>query len=62
MQNAATVLGVIRSVVNVTASLRTITGEPGARKRARRVREEADGKGPFRYLASCLLHSESAGG
>jgi hypothetical protein len=57
MQNAATVLDVIRSVVNVTASLWTITGEPGARKRARRVREEADGKGPFGYLASCLLHS-----
>ena len=46
MQNAATVLDVIRSVVNVTASLRTITGELGDGKPSRRVREEADGKGP----------------
>jgi hypothetical protein len=47
MQKAATVLDVIRSVVNVTAFfLRTITGELGTGKLARPVREEADGKGP----------------
>jgi hypothetical protein len=57
MQKAATVPGVTHSVVNVTACLRTITGELGAGKLARSVREEADGKGPVEYLASCLLHS-----
>jgi hypothetical protein len=40
------VLDVIRSLVNVTACSRTITGELGAGKLARLVREEADGKGP----------------
>ena len=59
MQKAKTVLDVIRSVVIVTASLRTITGEPVAGKPARRVREATNGKGPslIGYLASCRLHS-----
>lgn len=58
MHNAAMVPDVIRSVLNVTASLRTITGEPAAGKLACPVGEEANGSGAAGYLAGGRLHSK----
>ena len=55
MQNAETVLDVIRASHRVRADV--ITGEQGAGKLACPVREGADGKGPGdRDLAGGLLH------
>jgi hypothetical protein len=62
MQKAETVLGVIRKRgEGHHIAAETITGEPGAGKLARRVREGADGKGPTRHLAGSLLHSMRGG-
>jgi hypothetical protein len=62
MQKAKTVLDVIRSVVNVTAFLRTITGELGAGKLACPVREEADGKGPSLSTSPAAYFTLRGGG
>jgi hypothetical protein len=62
MQKTKTVLDVIRSVVNVTAFLRTITGELGAGKLARPAREEADGKGPSLSTSPAAYFTLRGGG
>jgi hypothetical protein len=61
MQKAATVLDAIRKRGERIALKEVTTGEPADWKLSRRVREEANGKGPDGYLAVGRLHSKGDG-